>query len=288
MSSPYLSAPPRPRGRDVQDVLLRLSLAATAIVFGGPLLWVVAAAFDAGAGSYVPWPGSPTLQNFVDLFEELEFGRALRNSLVVAGLSALLTTFAAALAGYALSRMSWRGAIAIAAGILLLQTMPLTATMVPIYDLARRLELRNSYLGLVLVHAVLALPFLVWLMKGFFDVIPVSLEEAAWVDGASRLRAWRDVLLPVARPGLAVGLGLSFLTAWAEALLALVLVDPGFGKETVALAFYRAARSTGGLSDVRLETVAAMGALYVLPVLAIFAATGRLAVEGLTGSAHAR
>jgi multiple sugar transport system permease protein len=247
---------------------------------------IVAAAFDAGAGAYVPWPGEPTLANFADLFRELEFGRALRNSLVVAGAGAVLTTLAAALAGYALSRLPHRGAAAFAAGTLLLQTIPLTATMIPLYDLARRLELRNSYLGLVLVHAALALPFLVWLLKSFFDALPRSLEEAAWLDGASRLRAWRDVLLPVIRPGLAVGLGLSFLTAWSEVLLMLVLVDAGEDKETVALAFYRTYQGAGGLSDVRYEQVAAMGVLYVVPVLLLFLVTGRMVVEGLTGSVH--
>lgn len=266
--------------------LVRLALGAVILGFGAPFLWVVAAAFDAGAGAYVPWPGDPTLANFVDLFRELSFGAALRTSLIVAGASAVLTTLAAALAGYALSRLSWRGASAVASGLLLLQTMPLIATMVPIYDLARRFELRNAYTGLILVHAALALPLLVWLLKSFFDAVPVSLEEAAWVDGASRFRAWREIILPVARTGLAVALGLSFLTAWSEVLLALVLVDVGEGKETVALAFYRATQSVGGLSGARYELVAAMGVLYILPVLLLFVVTGRLAVEGMTGSAH--
>jgi multiple sugar transport system permease protein len=288
MSAASLPPPPRPHGRQAGDLLIRLALGAVIVAFGAPFLWVVAAAFDAGSGSYVPWPSQPTLDHFSSLFRELGFGRAMRNSVAVAGGAALLAALAAALAGYSLSRLRWRGAAALAVGILLLQTMPLAATMVPIYDIARRLDLRNSYLGLILIHSVLVLPFLVWLMKGFFDAIPVSLEEAAWVDGASRWQAWRQVLLPIARTGLAVALGLSFMAAWAEVLLMLVLIDdmPGEGKETVALAFYRAATSTGGLSETRLELVAAMAVLYVVPVLALFLASGRLAVEGLTGSAH--
>jgi multiple sugar transport system permease protein len=267
--------------------LVRLALGAVIVAFGAPFLWIVAAAFDAGDGSYVPWPSRPTLANFADLFRELSFGSALRTSLVVAGASAVVATLAAALAGYVVSRLTWRGTTGLVAGLLLLQTMPLIVMMVPIYDLTHRLELRDSYLGLILVHAAIALPLLIWLMKGFFDAVPVSLEEAAWVDGASRFRAWREIVLPVARTGLAVALGLSFLVAWSEVLLALILVDPG-GLETVALAFFRAVESTGGLSGTRYELVAAMGVLYVVPVLLLFLVTGRLAVEGLTGEAHGR
>ena len=268
------------------DIGVRLALGATAVAFGAPFLWIVAAAFDAEAGSYVPWPSAPTLANFVDLFRDFGFGQALRDSLVVAGGGAILTTVTAALAGYALSRLVWRGADGLAVGLLLLQTMPLAATMIPLYDLTRRLALRNTYLGLILVHAALALPLLIWLMKRFFDALPIALEEAAWVDGASRLRAWREILLPLARPGLALAVGLSFLVAWSEALLALALTDPGSGKQTVALAFYRAAQRTGGYSSERYEPIAAMGVLYVLPMLLLLLLVGRVAGGGLGGSLH--
>src|SRR5206468_10257213 len=123
------------------------------------------------------------------------------------------------LAGYSLSRLDLKHKDWITYAVLLLQTMPLSATMVPIYGLARQLGLRNSYLGLILIHAAIELPFLVWLMKGFFDSIPRYLEEAAWLDGRSKLRAWFEILLPMARPGIGVVAGFAFLSAWAEVLL---------------------------------------------------------------------
>jgi multiple sugar transport system permease protein len=285
-ASHYRTARPARRDERASGWAIRGALVLVALFFGAPFIWVVAAAFDAEAGGYLPWPGAPTLANYADLFRELEFGRALRTSLIVSGVGALVTTMAAALAGYAFSRLNWRGSAGLASGMLLLQTMPLIATMVPIYDLARRFELRNTYLGLILVHAALALPLLIWLMKGFFDGVPRLLEEAAWLDGASRLRAWREILLPLVRPGLAVAVGLSFLTAWSEVLLALVMVDAGSGKETVALAFFRATERVGGLSTEGYELVAAMGVLYVAPVLALFLVAGRLAVGGLSGGVH--
>ena len=112
--------------------------------------------------------------------------------------------------------------------MLVLQTMPLSATMVPIYGLARDLDLRNTYLGLILVHSAIEMPFLIWLMKGFFDTIPRYLEEAAWLDGRSKFRAWWEVVMPVARPGIVVIAGFAFLNAWSEVLMVIILVDdPG-------------------------------------------------------------
>src|SRR5207245_9835617 len=115
--------------------------------------------------------------------------------------------------------------------------MPLSATMVPIYGLARALGLRNSYVGLILIHAAIELPFLIWLMKNFFDNVPRYLEEAAWLDGRSKLRALVEVVLPCARNGIGAVAGLSFLAAWAEVLMMILLFDSQ-DPRPVQLAFY--------------------------------------------------
>src|SRR5437762_9177752 len=115
-------------------------------------------------------------------FTEHDFGRALVNSVFVAGSTMVLDVVAVSLAGYSLSRLDLRFKSWIMYAVLLLQTMPLSATMVPIYGLARALGLRNSYVGLILIHAAIELPFLIWLMKNFFDNVPRYLVEAAWLD----------------------------------------------------------------------------------------------------------
>jgi len=193
--------------------------------FLAPFVWLFLAAFDAKAGPYIRWPERFTLDNFVYIFRELNFSLAIGNSLFIATATMLLDVVTVALAAYALSRLTIRRKDWLMYGLLLLQTMPITATMVPIYGLARMLGLRNSYLGLILVHAALDLPFLVWLLKGFFDTVPRYLEEAAWLDGRSKLRALFEIVVPVAAPGLAVVAGLSFLNAWSEVLMVLILVD---------------------------------------------------------------
>jgi multiple sugar transport system permease protein len=195
----------------------------------------------------------------------------------------VVSTITVSLAGYSLSRLTFGPKTALVYAILILQTMPISATMVPIYGLARDLHLRNSYLGLILVHAALEMPFLIWLMKGFFDAVPRYLEEAAWLDGRSKLRAWIEILLPVARPGIGVVAGFAFLNAWAEVLMVLILVDDD-KYMTVPLAFYQTYRNQGGYAEVRYELVAAMGVLYVLPVIAHFFATRKMMVRGLMGT----
>jgi ABC-type glycerol-3-phosphate transport system permease component len=195
----------------------------------------------------------------------------------------VITTFIVALSGYSLSRLNFSAKTWLVYGVLVLQTMPLSATMVPIYGLARDLHLRNSYVGLILIHVAIELPFLIWLMKGFFDAVPRYLEEAAWMDGSSKLKAWFDILLPVARPGIGVVAAFAFLNAWAEVLMVLILIDNDH-YITVPLAFYQTYRTAGGYTEVRYELVAAMGLLYVLPVLVLFFATRKLMVRGLMGT----
>lgn len=264
-------------------LLVHVAFAAMIVFFTAPFGWLFSAALDLDAQAYIRLPEQLTLENFAFIFRELNFGVALANSLFVATATMLLAVFSVALAGYALSRLPWRHKDWFTYAVLLLQTMPLSATMVPIYGLARTLELRNSYLGLVLVHAAIELPFLVWLMKGFFDSVPRHLEEAAWLDGRSKLRALFEVVLPVARPGIGVVAGLAFLSAWAEVLMVLILVDKQEMK-TVPLAFFETFRTLGGYTEVRYGLVAAMGVLYVLPVMALFFAMRRLMLRGLMRS----
>jgi multiple sugar transport system permease protein len=275
-----------PRGASwVEALAVHLAFVLVIVFFLVPFLWLFTAAFDAKAEAYIRLPEQPTLNNFARIFSEHDFGRALVNSIFVAGATMLLDVVAVALAGYSLSRLDWRFKSGITYAVLLLQTMPLSATMVPIYGLARALGLRNSYLGLILIHASIELPFLIWLMKGFFDTVPRYLEEAAWLDGRSRLRALVEVVLPVARNGIGVVAGLSFLAAWAEVLMMIILIDKQDLK-TVPLAFYEAMRTQGGYTEVQYGLVAAMGVLYAVPVMAIFLATRRMMVRGLVASSR--
>jgi multiple sugar transport system permease protein len=277
------NAPRHARAHPLEWLLIHLAFVAIGVFFLVPFLWLFGAAFDEKATAYLHWPASPTLNNFVRIFTEHDFGVALGNSVFVSVATMLLVVTTVSLAGYSLSRMELRRKDWITYGILLLQTMPLSATMVPIYGLARQLGLRNSYLGLILIHATIELPFLIWLMKGFFDSVPRHLEEAAWLDGRTKLRALIEIVLPLARPGLGIAAGLSFLSAWAEVLMVIILVDQQSMK-TVPLAFYEAMRNQGGYTEVQYGVIAAMAILYLIPVMAVFIGARRLMVRGLMSS----
>ena len=279
-------APPmkaKARAGPLEWIAVHFAFLVICAFFVVPFLWLLSAAFDAKANAYVGIPVKPTLDNFVKIFTDYDFGHVLLNSVFVAVATMVLVVFTVALAGYSLSRIELRRKDWITYAVLLLQTMPISATMVPIYGLARQLGLRNSYLGLILIHAAIELPFLIWLMKGFFDSIPRHLEEAAWLDGRSRFRALVEIVLPLARPGLGIAAGLAFLSAWAEVLMVVILIDQDSLK-TVPLAFYQAMRTQGGYTEVQYGVIAAMAVIYLLPVMIVFFVSRRLMVTGLMNS----
>jgi len=281
------TAPPAPRrarrAGPIEWLLVHSVFLVVCAFFLIPFLWLLSAAFDERASAYIQWPAAPTIMNFVRIFTEHDFARVLANSVFVAVATMVLVVFAVSLAGYSLSRLDLRHKDWITYAVLLLQTMPISATMVPIYGLARQLGLRNSYLGLILIHAAIELPFLIWLMKGFFDSIPRHLEEAAWLDGRSRVRALFEIVLPLARPGLGIAAGLAFLSAWAEVLMVVILIDQD-NLKTVPLAFYEAMRTQGGYTEVQYGVIAAMAVVYLLPVMVVFFGARRLMIRGLMSS----
>ena len=264
--------------RQVGRLLTNAALLLIILIFGAPFVWVVVLAFDREVGATWPWPNDPTLDNFRTLFDKWNIGQALENSLLVVSVTTVLATFLCALAGFGLSRLAWRWTSVAAFGLLLLYTFPLSATMVPVNDIARRMRLDNTYQGLILAQTAVVLPFLIYLMKGYFDAIPRHIQEAAEIDGASRLQAWRQVLLPLVRPGLAVVAGLAFLGAWSEVLLvsAIVLGQP---MATVSLRFMTEAQTGQDFT-----VVAALGVLYMAPVLALFLVLRKAIASGI-GSA---
>ena len=274
---------PKKRAGPLEWIAVHLVFILVCAFFLIPFLWLFSAAFDEQASAYLQWPVVPTLNNFIRTFTEHDFGRVLVNSLFVAIATMVLVVITVALAGYSLSRLTLRRKDWITYAVLLLQTMPISATMVPIYGLARQLGLRNSYLGLILIHAAIELPFLIWLMKGFFDSIPRHLEEAAWLDGRTKFRALVEIVVPLARPGLGIAAGLAFLSAWAEVLMVIILIDQQDLK-TVPLAFYEAMRTQGGYTEVQYGVIAAMAVLYLLPVMVVFFGARRLMVRGLMSS----
>ena len=279
--STRIDAPVAARWRDRRrqmwggKLLVHLTLLLVIAFFGAPFLWLLATALDHSTESNLFWPRDPTFANFRALFDDYNVGPALRTSLIVSLSTMAVGTVTASLAGYGLSRMTYRRTSWVAYAILLLQTIPLPVTLVAIYDLAFRLRLQDTYRGLILTHTAISLPFLVWLMKGHCDAIPRDVEEAAWLDGASPLRAWIGVVVPQTLAGLAVAAGFAFAYAWAEVLMAVIVLS-GYGMRTLQLEFFDLAKA-----GAETQVTAALGVLYILPVLLVFLALRRLMIRGL-------
>jgi arabinogalactan oligomer/maltooligosaccharide transport system permease protein len=199
---------------------------------------------------------------------------------VVSGATTMVGLSLAVTAAYALSRFRFPGREAGMQGLLITQMFPATLMMVPLYAILRALGLLDSLGGLVLVYATSSLPFCVWMLKGYFDTIPRELEEAAVMDGASPWQVFSRVVLPLARPALAVTALFSFMTAWNEFILAATLLNDA-ARFTLPVALQRY------VGEYKTEWGHfAAGALVIsAPVMALFFALQRFLVGGLTAGA---
>jgi multiple sugar transport system permease protein len=245
-----------------------------------PFSWVALAAFDKDAGNYASIPKAWTLSNFAHVFSRAGGLRLVINSLIYAGGSTFLLVIVTTLAGYALSRFTFRGRRALMLGLLLTRVIPPTATIAPLYDLAIRLHLTDSYLGMILILSAYEVPLGVWIMKGFFDTVPIEVEEAAWVDGAYRLRTAFRIVLPLAGPGVAAAALIAFIDAWGDFLIPLILLsDPN--KLPISIGLFR---SWTSYTQVDWGLLGALSIVYMIPAVVFYVVARRALERGLTGA----
>jgi arabinogalactan oligomer/maltooligosaccharide transport system permease protein len=205
------------------------------------------------------------------------FGRQLWNSFLVAALTTLVGVFLASTAAYAFSRFRFPGRRGGMMIFLVVQMFPATLIMIPLYVILDKLGLLDTVLGLVLVYSVTAIPFCVFMLKGYFDTIPRELEEAAWIDGATRFGMFWRLVLPLSKPALAVTALFSFMTAWNEYILAeTFLNDESTYTLPVMLKHFVGDKSADW------GAFAAGSLLVSLPVMALFYLLQKALVGGLT------
>jgi arabinogalactan oligomer/maltooligosaccharide transport system permease protein len=273
---------PHPSAR----VAIHIALCMTAAVVLYPVLLVLKKAFEPGqsfALSPSPIPREVTLDHFRSLLsatgsggEPLFLRYALNSAIVALGTTAVGMVLATTCA-YALSRFRFRGRQLGLTAFLAVQMFPSTLLLMPLYVLLDRLGLLSSLTGLILVYATTAIPFCVWTLKGYFDSLPRELEEAARMDGASAWGVFFKVVLPLARPGLAVTALFSFMTAWNEFILASTfLTDESSYTLPVLL------KSAVGEYSAQWGVFAAGAILTSLPVMALFYVLQKYLVGGLT------
>ena len=248
-----------------------------------PILWVVSLAFSSGGLSSttgaLPIPKDPSLENFriVTGSGSGVFFVQLANSLVVSLATAIVAVMIATPAAYALARFEFVGKKAGMGTLLATQMFPTVASAVPLYLLLEALHLLDSRAGLVLVYATTSVPFAIFQLRGSFETIPVELEEAAMVDGATRTQAFLRVVLPAARPAIAVTALFAFMSAWNEFILAATLLsrETAFTLPVVLQRFV-------GEHDAAWGPFAAGAMLVSIPVMALFYLAQRQLIGGLT------
>ena len=251
-----------------------------------PLYWLLITSIKPNQAAFkVPpelFPSEPTLESYISqLQDRAGFLTYFLNSVIASTFATLLSITVSVFAGYAFSRFRFPAKRAVLVFILASQMFPLVVLLVGIYILFRQLNLLDTYFGLILAFTSFSLPFSIWMMSGFFDTVPPELEQAAMVDGATRLQALLRVILPLVGPGvIAVGL-YSFLNAWNNLLFALSLtssqnmrtIPPGFLLTYVGEFQYQWADAMAG------------SVMVSLPMIVVFIFLQRYLIRGMTAGA---
>lgn len=261
------------------------ALLAYVVFLAFPLLWLLSTSLKTPqemALTEPTWiPREPTLANFSAAFGEQDLVGAALRSLLVALFASVITVLISLPASYAMAR--YRGLVnKIAIGwVLVSQVFPFILIIIPLFLILRDLDLVNTLPGLVLVHVTFTLPFALWMLQGYVRAVPSELEEAAAVDGASRVRAIATVVAPLLAPGVVATLLFSFISSWNEFMFALVILqDPDVMTLPLTLV-----RFTGPEGVARLGPLAAASLMATIPSLIFFAIIQRRLKSGLMAGA---
>ena len=223
------------------------------------------------------WPQNPTVDNYVNLFARRHLGGYIVNSLIIVGCAVLLSLVIGSLAGYSLARFGSRLQQNLDFWVLAPRMIPPVALVVPLFLILQQFGLINKKLGLTLVYTAFNLPFVAWMMRSFFQEIPVDLEEAAMVDGAGRLRSFWDIVLPLAAPGLAATAIFSLIITYNEFFFALILTStPAAATLPVGTA------ALIGKTQTLYGEMAAAGLVAAVPLVIFALLVQRHLVRGLT------
>lgn len=266
--------------RERIGIALRMITAAiVGLVFFAPIYWMAMTAFKSGNEAFTAVPSFfawPNLDSFYQVFDRSSFGLALGTSALVSVISTVVCLVLAAGISYPLARLNVRGQQHIATWILSLKIIPPIVVIIPLFILLRSVGLTGTTGSLVVMYTYMNLPLAVWLLRGFFQDLPKEIEEASFVDGASRLRTFFAITLPLVLPGLiATGL-LCFIFSWNEFLFANILTGASTRTAPVSLTEY--------VTPVSIEwnKIMAAGTLVVLPVWIVALSVQRYLVRGLT------
>lgn len=255
----------------VKSILKYVLLVVITLFVIFPIVWLISTSIknpvDIFAVPPALVPASPTLDHYKTLFLEAEIWKYIRNSVIVAVSTTLLSLATGTLAAYSLARfrLPYKMNERLSFWVLSTRMFPPIVTIIPLFAMMRFFHLLNTRIGLIIAYTAFNLPFVVWMMRGFFIEIPEELEEAAMVDGDSRMTAFRRIILPIAKPGLVATAIFTMILSWNEFLFALILSQT---RDAATLPIGVA--STVTQYEIKWGQMSAAGVIAVVPVL-IFA-----------------
>jgi len=277
------------RRRKQQDLLIYAFIGIMVVMTLVPFIWPFISAFSIKAenvsGLYISRPQALTLDHFRKAFDPQSGDAltALGNSLAVSISAILIAVTVSTFASYTLSRLNFSLKRSLLYGILLLQVIPGTATILPVFLIMRTFGLINTLLGVTVGLATARIPFTIWVMKGFFDSVPAELEEAAWIDGASRFQTLIRVVMPLALPGLGAAVVLGFNSVWGAFFLPMIMLSSP-DKFVLPIALFRAII---GYTALDYGMMNAMGLVYMTPSLLLFIFGRQYFIRGTMAGAMA-
>ena len=243
-----------------------------------PIAWIFLAAFKNHIDVFqLKILFTPTLENFRSVFEPPYYlGRKLVNSTIVAFVTVLIAIPAATMAAYSFSRFRMVGETAMLVVVLATQFVPAVVIILPFFVMFRDLGVLDTRLGLIIVNLAIVMPFAIWMIKGFIDGIPLDTEEAAMIDGSSRLQVIRNIVLPMAAPGLLTAGIFCFIISWNEFLFALILTNKDSVTLPIGLALFKA--EEGDLWNL----LSAAGIIIMVPMFVLALIIRNYFVQGMT------
>jgi len=267
------------------DIGTYLAYIVICLFFAGPLLWLFSLSIRTAAEVYVSdiklWPDNPTIQNYVSAMGNPLFPRYLWNGLLLSVSGAFGAMLFATPAAYALSRFDFPYRRLVMIGILAFQMISPLVIMVPLYRYMDAIGLTDSHFGAIMLYIAVAAPLFTWMLKGFIDGIPRSLEEAAMIDGCTRFGAFVRVIVPLSLPGLTSAFVLNAILGWSQFIIPFILLSkPALQPIAVGIFNFQ-----GTYNQTSTQILAAASVLSIVPAIVTFLVLQRFIIGALTAGA---
>lgn len=275
----------RKQKRLVENIVRVIVLAFFLLLVVLPIYWMVATSFKTSEEvldlqNVTYYPHKFTIENYVNLFKQYDYGTLLKNSLLVSISAGLVVTLFSVFGGYSLARYKFQGKEVIILFFLITQMIPGILVIIPMYIAFTKLGLVNTHLGLFIFYVATNLPFCVITMRSFFERIPVTLEESGRVDGCTKMQSLYKIILPIMLPGIISVFAFAFIGAWNELIAGTVFINtPDMWTIPVGL------KTLIGKYNVEWGLLMAGGVMALLPTAVLFAVMQRYIVEGMTAGA---